>query len=64
MVASLASGQSRVRCLNFVKGAQWKGSAMPRLAQAIVEDVWEDRDAGGTRTWRDFVMMRGSPIIV
>ena len=65
VVASQAPVRLRPRMSAFIKGAQWKGSAMPLIAEAVVEEVWRDTDSGeSSKTWRTCVLARGGPIIL
>lgn len=48
----------------FIRRCQWKGSAPPRIADAVVNDVWEARAAGRKMDWRQAMTSRGSPFVI
>lgn len=64
MTASLALPGRRAACTDFVRMCQWKGSAGPRTAEKVVEDVWAARDAGKESGWREVMQAIGGPLII
>ncbi|CAK9785084.1 unnamed protein product [Cutaneotrichosporon oleaginosum] len=48
----------------FIRRCQWKGSAPPRIAEAVVQEVWEARAAGRNMDWRSAMVARGSPMVI
>lgn len=68
IVASEAQveGDHREKLMDFVRRCRWKGAAAPRLAQEIVEKVWDarSRDDKSSSTWRLVLKQLGSPIII
>ncbi|BEI80819.1 hypothetical protein CcaverHIS002_0113480 [Cutaneotrichosporon cavernicola] len=64
IVAAEAQPARHEALLAFIRRCQWKGSAPPRIADAIVQEVWEARAAGRTMDWRTALVARGSPLVI
>ncbi|WVF72558.1 hypothetical protein IAT40_007375 [Kwoniella sp. CBS 6097] len=64
IIASEGAHHQRPACMAFIQRCQWKGSAGPAWVERIVRNVWSARDAGNSDTWRDVVVIAGSPLII
>jgi hypothetical protein len=64
IVAAEAQPARQEALLAFIRRCQWKGSAPPRLAEAVVQEVWEARAAERNMDWRAAMIARGSPMII
>lgn len=64
IVAPCVERTARSTYSGFIKRAQWKGSAMPILAEKVILKLWEAQDKGEKADWRGIVAEMGSPLII
>lgn len=64
ILAALAPLDQRAPFRAFAESAQIRGSAAPRIAREIVEEVWQQADLGNKRSWVDCMRERGCPVLI